>query len=79
MRAFTVCGVLDEFRYIIISIELIFRDIKYFLVTIVIIVFVYFFMLLGVNRIYDRESNVFYHIHVAMKLGVGEQTFDDYF
>ena len=54
-------------------------DIRYFLLTIAIFVIMYFLMLSGVNRIYNRDNDIYHHINVARKLGVGTQTFHDNF
>ena len=71
LRAFSEFRVFDNLRYLIALIERIFIDIRYFLITMVIMVLIYFLMLIGVNRIYDRGNDIHYHADIAMKLGLG--------
>lgn len=71
LRAFSEFRVFDNLRYLIALMERIFLDIRYFLITMVIMVLIYFLMLMGVNRIYDRNNDTYYHADIAMKLGLG--------
>ena len=71
LRAFSEFRVFDNLRYLIALMERIFLDIRYFLITMVIMVLIYFLMLMGINRIYDRNNDTYYHADIAMKLGLG--------
>lgn len=71
LRAFSEFRVFDNLRYLIALMERIFWDIRYFLITMVIMVMIYFIMLIGVSRIYDRGDRLSHHGEIAIKLGLG--------
>lgn len=71
LRAFSEFRVFDNLRYLIALIERIFWDIRYFLITMVIMILIYFIMLIGVARIYNRGDNLNLNFNIAIKLGLG--------